>query len=134
MTVKLLTDKIWSFYALQEAAQARLSLHLSKCHIVGNHMPRLISFTECGPPPSVPTAVPKLKHVPLEIGSRFELVCMAGFVSKSPKPMIAECLSSLEWAMPMITCVRRGKYYSLFLTYSLVMCLNLWVFFKLEIL
>ena len=24
-----------------EAAQARLSLHLSKCHIVGNHMSRL---------------------------------------------------------------------------------------------
>ena len=26
-----------------EAAQASLSLHLSKCHIVGNHMSRLIS-------------------------------------------------------------------------------------------
>ena len=26
-----------------EAAQARLSLHLSKCHIVGNHTPRLIN-------------------------------------------------------------------------------------------
>ena len=26
-----------------EAAQARLSLHLSKCHIVGNHMSRLIN-------------------------------------------------------------------------------------------
>ena len=25
-----------------EAAQARLNLHLSKCHIVGNHMPWLI--------------------------------------------------------------------------------------------
>ena len=25
----------------QEAAHARLSLHLSKCHIVGNHMSRL---------------------------------------------------------------------------------------------
>ena len=34
MIVKLLT----------EAAQARLSLHLSKCHIVGNHMLRLICF------------------------------------------------------------------------------------------
>ena len=27
-----------------EAAQARLSLDLSKCHIVGNHMSWLISF------------------------------------------------------------------------------------------
>ena len=27
-----------------EAAQARLSLHLSKCHIVGNHMSWLILF------------------------------------------------------------------------------------------
>ena len=29
---------IWTFYAWKEAAQAGLSLHLSKCHIVGNHM------------------------------------------------------------------------------------------------
>ena len=33
---------IWSFYAWKGAAQARLSLHLSKCLIVGNHMSRLI--------------------------------------------------------------------------------------------
>ena len=26
----------------QEAAQARLSLHMSKCHIIGNHMSGLI--------------------------------------------------------------------------------------------
>ena len=32
----------WSLYALKEAAEARLSLHMSKCHIVGNHMSRLI--------------------------------------------------------------------------------------------
>ena len=28
---------------LKEAAQARLSLHLSKCQIVGNLMPRIIN-------------------------------------------------------------------------------------------
>ena len=32
---------ICSFYAIKEAAQARLSLHLSKCHIVWNLMSRL---------------------------------------------------------------------------------------------
>ena len=37
VTVKLLTEHHL------EAAQARLSQHLSKCHIVGNHMSRLIS-------------------------------------------------------------------------------------------
>ena len=37
MSVKLLSI-ILIFYALKEAAQARLSLHLSKCHIVGNHV------------------------------------------------------------------------------------------------
>ena len=26
----------------KEAAQARQSLHLSECHIVGNHLPRLL--------------------------------------------------------------------------------------------
>ena len=38
MTVKLLTKKHL------EAAQARSSLHLSKCYIVGNHLLRLISY------------------------------------------------------------------------------------------
>ena len=38
MTVKLLTEHHLEFLSLKEAAQARLSLHLSKCHIVGNHM------------------------------------------------------------------------------------------------
>ena len=32
-------------YALKEAAQIRLSLHMSKCHIVGNHMSWLIYVT-----------------------------------------------------------------------------------------
>ena len=36
---------IWSFQAKKEAAQAHLSLHLSKCHIVGNLMSRLICLT-----------------------------------------------------------------------------------------
>ena len=38
MTVKLLTKLHLEFLNLMEAAQARLSLHLSKYHIVGNHM------------------------------------------------------------------------------------------------
>ena len=32
---------IWSFYAKKVAAHARLSVHLSKCHIVGNYVSRL---------------------------------------------------------------------------------------------
>ena len=42
MTVKLLTQLYCKFEVSKGAAQARLSLHLSKCHIVGNHMSRLI--------------------------------------------------------------------------------------------
>ena len=38
MTAKLLTEHHLKFLSLKEAAQALLSLHLSKCHIVGNHM------------------------------------------------------------------------------------------------
>ena len=34
-------NTIWSFKAYKEAAQARLNLHLSKCHMVGNRMLRL---------------------------------------------------------------------------------------------
>ena len=42
MSVNLLTKQHLEFLSLNEAAQARLSLHLSKCHIVGNHMSWLI--------------------------------------------------------------------------------------------
>ena len=38
MTVKLLTEQHLQFLSLKGASQARLYLHLSKFHIVGNHM------------------------------------------------------------------------------------------------
>ena len=41
MIVKLLTEHHLAFLSLKEAAEACLSLHLSKCQIVGNLMPRL---------------------------------------------------------------------------------------------
>ena len=42
MIVKLLTEHHLEFLSLKEAAQAHLSLHLSKCQIVGNLMSWLI--------------------------------------------------------------------------------------------
>ena len=36
-----LTEHHLEFLSLKEAAKARLSLHLSKCHIFGNHLSRL---------------------------------------------------------------------------------------------
>ena len=42
MIFKLLTEHHLEFLSLKEAAEARPSLHMSKCHIVGNHMSRLI--------------------------------------------------------------------------------------------
>ena len=42
MTIKLLTEHHLKYLSLKMAAQARLSLHLSKCHIVGNHISQLI--------------------------------------------------------------------------------------------
>ena len=44
MTLSLLTEHHLEWLSLKEAVLARLSLHLSKCHIVGNHMSRLKSF------------------------------------------------------------------------------------------
>ena len=38
MNVKLLTEHHLEFLSLNEAAEARLSLHMSKCHIFGKHM------------------------------------------------------------------------------------------------
>ena len=40
--VKLLTEYHLEFLSLKEAAEARPGLHLSKCQIVGNLMPRLL--------------------------------------------------------------------------------------------
>ena len=44
MIVKLLTEYHLDFLCLKEAAEASPSLHMSKCHIVGNFMQRLISY------------------------------------------------------------------------------------------
>ena len=41
MIVKLLTEHNLEFLSLKEAAEARPSLHLPKCQIVGNLIPRL---------------------------------------------------------------------------------------------
>ena len=38
MTLRQLTKQHLKFLSLKGAAQARLSLNLSKCHIVGNHV------------------------------------------------------------------------------------------------
>ena len=46
MIVKLLTEHHLEFLSLKEAAQARLSLHMSKCHIVENLMSRLIMIED----------------------------------------------------------------------------------------
>ena len=40
MIVKLLTEQHLEFLSLKEAAQAHLSVHLSKYHIVRNHVSR----------------------------------------------------------------------------------------------
>ena len=44
MTVKLLTEHHLEFLSLKGAAEARPSLHISKCHIVGNLMHWLQEF------------------------------------------------------------------------------------------
>ena len=40
MIVKLLAEHHLEFLSLKEAAEARLRLHMLKCHIVGNLMHR----------------------------------------------------------------------------------------------
>ena len=42
MSVKLLPEQHLELLSFKEAAHARLSIHLSKCHTVGNHMSRLL--------------------------------------------------------------------------------------------
>ena len=51
MSVKLLTEQCLELLSLKGAVQAHLRLHMSKCHVVGNHMSRLIcqslAYTDC---------------------------------------------------------------------------------------
>ena len=47
MSVKLLTEHHLEFQGSKEAPQARLSLHLSKWHIVRKHMSRLLLKPKC---------------------------------------------------------------------------------------
>ena len=44
MIVKLLTEHHLGFLSLKEIAEARPSLHLTKCQIAGNHVSRLINI------------------------------------------------------------------------------------------
>ena len=44
MSGKLLPEQRLDFLSQKEVAQARLSLHVSKYHFVGNHMSRLIYY------------------------------------------------------------------------------------------
>ena len=41
LIVRLLIEHRLEFLSLKGVAQIHMSLHLSKCHIVGNHMSRL---------------------------------------------------------------------------------------------
>ena len=41
MIVKLMTEHHLQFLSLKGGAQARLSLHMSKCNIIGNYISRL---------------------------------------------------------------------------------------------
>ena len=72
----------------------------------------LLPSSECLPPPPIDRAWPKLKQFPMLIGSKVELVCLEGYISKSLTPMYAECLPTLEWFISAIDCV--GKYYLTF--------------------
>ena len=49
MIVKLLIERYLEFLSIKEAAEARPSLHLSKCQIVGNLMLRLKILVICYP-------------------------------------------------------------------------------------
>ena len=46
MSVKLLTEQYLELLILKGGYTGSLSLPLSKCHFVGNHMSRLISFKD----------------------------------------------------------------------------------------
>ena len=68
MSIKLLTQHHLEFLSLKGGCTARLSLHLSKCHIVGNHMSWLIYclFTGTSQPynPLLSNSTTQVVHTP----------------------------------------------------------------------
>ena len=55
MNIKLLTEYHFEFLSLIGGSKGLLSLHLSKCYIVGNHMSWLVcTLTTCGDPDERP--------------------------------------------------------------------------------
>ena len=67
LTVKILTEHNLEFLSLngqKEAAQTNLSLHLSKCHVVGNTMPFLMYEP-------LREKIRKMKHAPDLVGCTF---------------------------------------------------------------
>ena len=64
-----------------EAAQARLSLHMSKCHIVGNHMSRLIWMRRFAANLFNPRMVDRSVNIRLisSFSDPFEFVCRFRF-------------------------------------------------------
>ena len=83
MSVKLLTEHNLEFLSLTGGyTQAHLSLHLSKCHIVGNHMPLL----KCS-----------------DTFSDYEIVNVAMQFGKEPISYILAYLSGGAHVIPLVT-------------------------------
>ena len=81
MTVKLLTKHHLECLSLIRAAQARLSLHLSKYHIVGNHMSWLIYgiITKLHIYIDVPCTCVQKANAQIRLRKRGEF-CFTGFI------------------------------------------------------
>ena len=103
MTVKLLTEHHLETLSLKMTAQARLSLHLSKCHIVGNHL----SGLKCG----IEWWVRKIIHHLLE--GVIKKICPLGSMSSLSKPCDAKWWSSGRFFYSPLTLVI--DYYNFFI-------------------
>ena len=84
MSVKLLTDYHLEFLSLKEHAHAHLCLHMSKCHIVGNLMSRLICALSTYFIPAIfilyqtRTISEYLKYKKIPYGPRCKKTCLQG--------------------------------------------------------
>ena len=81
-----------------EAAQARLNLHLLKCHIVGNHMSRLnynlmLSANKSGSDASMYIYENTIKFKGVSVLIRHQFLCNTALTHKlNPPEKILQCL------------------------------------------
>ena len=92
MTVKLLSEQHFEFLSYEGAAQTRLCLHMSKCHIIGNHVswlnlediiPTMFYFQHLSDKALTPTSLRRVLSLIIKDGDKLHIEQFTHFYEKA---------------------------------------------------